>query len=129
MSESNDNRLVKRIRLAARVIGLLVFGGFLLTLIVQGIYEAIAGNWEALTDIQGIMLAVITAVALAGCILSWWRERFAGILLIVTAVVMGTYGGIIAGRNNIVVGLVLCLLYIVPGVLFLISWRLSRKTP
>jgi len=128
MSESNDNRLVKRIRLAARVIGLLVFGGFLLILIVEGIHEAIAGNWEALSDIEGIMLAVITAVALAGCIISWWRERFASILLIVTAVVMGTYGGIIAGRNNIVVGLVLCLVYIVPGVLFLISCRLSRKT-
>ena len=129
MSESNDNRLAKRMRLAARIIGLLVFGGFLLTLIAQGISEAIGGRREALTDIQGIMLAVITAVALAGCILSWWRERLTGILLIVTAVVMGTYGGIIAGRNNIVVGLVLGLVYIVPGVLLLISWRLSRKTP
>ena len=129
MSESNDNRLAKRMRLAARIIGLLVFGGFLLTLIAQGISEAIGGRREALTNIQGIMLAVITAVALAGCILSWWRERLTGILLIVTAVVMGTYGGIIAGRNNIVVGLVLGLVYIVPGVLLLISWRLSRKTP
>ena len=126
MSESNDNRLAKRMRWAARIIGLLVFGGFLLTLIAQGISEAIGGRREALTNIQGIMLAVITAVALAGCILSWWRERLTGILLIVTAVVMGTYGGIIAGRNNIVVGLVLGLPYLIAGVLLLYAWRLSK---
>jgi len=116
-------------RWTARVIGLLVAGGFLIALITSGIFEALAGDWEALNDIEGIMLVIITAVALAGCIISWWRERLAGILLIITAVVMGTYGGIIAGRNNIVVGLVLGLVYIAPGVLFFVSWRLSRKTP
>ena len=128
MSENSVNRLVRLMRWAGRIIGILVAGGFLFVLIAEGIAEALEGNMEAFSDIEGIMLAVITAVALAGCIMSWWRERLAGILIIVTAVVMSTYGGIIAGRNNIVVGLVLGLLYITPGVLFLLSWRLSRKT-
>ncbi len=127
MSESSENRLAKRMRRAGRIVGILVIGGFLFALIVSGISEAIAGNREALGDIEGIMLAVITAVALAGCIMSWWRELLAGIIVILAAVTIGTYGGIIAGRNNIIVGLVLGLLYIAPGVLFLISWRLSRK--
>jgi len=129
VAEGNKNRLAKRTRWAGRIIGILVIGGFLLTLIVSGISEAIAGNWEALSDIEGIMLAVITAVALAGCILSWWRELPAGIIVILAAVTMGTYSGITAGRNNIIVGLMLGLLYIAPGVLFLVSWRLSKKLP
>jgi len=119
-------------RLAARVIGLIAAGFFLFMLIASAIGEVITGAWETTSQadkIQGSLLAAFAAIALVGCIVSWWRERLAGIVLILTAVGLGAYGGAIAGRHNIIVGLVLALMYLVPGGLFLISWRLSRKTP
>ena len=129
MLESKQYRLAKRMRWAARIIGLLAAGGFLIMLIVSGIAEALAGDLGTITeDIEGILLAAFAAIGLAGCIVSWWRERLASIVLILTAVGLGAYGGAIAGRHNIIVGLVLALMYLVPGVLLFNSWLLSRKT-
>ena len=126
MLEGEQERLAKRMRWAARIIGLTTAGFLLISLIAGAIVEA-AEDWEPIT-IAGILLAVLAAMALAGCIVSWWRERLASILLILTAVGMGIHIGIYAGRNHFLVWLMLGLPYLIAGVLFLASWRSSRKT-
>ncbi len=113
--------------MAARVIGLLVTGSWLIALIGLAIIDIQDRGWEAI-ELVGTLLFVITAIALAGCILSWWRERLAGILLILTAVGEGVHIGVYAGRNHFLVWLMVGFPYLVAGVLFLISRRLSRKT-
>ena len=127
MSESSQHRLARRVRLAARVIGLLVAGGWLIALIGPAIIDIQDSGWEAI-ELVGTLLFVITAIALAGCIVSWWRERLAGILLILAAVGEGVHIGVYAGRNHFLVWLMVGFPYLVAGVLFLISRRLSRKT-
>jgi len=115
-------------RLAARIIGLLAAGGFLMALIAIAIAEALAGGSEVI-EIAGILLLILTAIALAGPIVSWWRERLAGILLILAAIGFGIHIGAYAGRNHFLAWSVVGLPYLIAGVLFLISWRLLRKTP
>ena len=126
--ESKQYRLAKRMRLAARVIGLLAAGGFLIGLIALAIIDVQAKGWEAF-EIEGILLAVLVVIALAGSIVSWWRERLAGILLVLVSIGLGIHIGVCAGRNHFLAWLMVGLPYLVAGGLFLNSWRLSRKTP
>ena len=126
--ESEQYRLAKRMRWAARVIGL-VAAGFLLTMLIgAAIAEVLTEISEPIT-IEGILLGILGAIALAGCIVSWWRERLAGILLILTAVGLGIHISICAGRNHFIAWLIVGFPYLVAGGLLLTSWRLSRKTP
>jgi len=128
MLESKQYRLAKRMRWAARIIGLLAAGGFLIMLIVSGIAEALAGDLGTITeDIEGILLAAFAAIGLAGCIVSWWRERLASILLVLTAIGFGVHIGLFAGRNHFLVWLMMGLPYLIASVLLLNSWQLSRK--
>jgi len=118
----------KRMKLAARIIGLLASGGLVIVFIMSGVAEIMDRGWGTISeDMQGIILAVLSILALAGCILSWWREQLAGIILIVIAIALGSYGGAIAGRHNIIVGLMLCIPLLISGVLFILSARIPRK--
>ena len=131
MLESKQYRLVKRMRLAARIIGYGItgFGGTIL--IGEAISEFLREGWAVISEATpadaGVLLVIIGAVALAGCILSWRRERPGGILLVSTAAALGAHIGVFAGRNQMLVWSMLGLPYLVAGVLFLNCWRLSRK--
>ena len=131
MPESNQHRLVKRMRWAARIIGLLAAVLCLFMLTASTIAEVIAGNWGAISQtdiIQGSLIGVLGAIGLAGCIVSWWRERLASILLVLTATGFGIHIGLVAGRNHFLVWLMMGFPYLIASVLFFISWRLSKKT-
>ena len=78
------------------------------------------------TSLAGNLLVVIGIVALAGCVLSWWRDLLAGILLLVTSAGLGTHIGIFAGRYHLMVWAILGLPYLVAGVLLLYARWLSR---
>ena len=124
--ESKQEHLAKRMRWAARVIGL-VAAVFFLTMLIGSAAEALTGNLEPVT-IGGALLGILGAIALAGCIVSWWRERLAGILLVLTSVGLGIHIGFYAGRNHFLTWSMLGLPYLVAGLLLFSSWRLSRKT-
>jgi hypothetical protein len=50
--------------------------------------------------VAGIALVLIGVVALAGCIVSWWWDQLAGILLILVAIGLAVHIGVYAGRNH-----------------------------
>jgi len=98
----------------------------LVVLIGEGVIE----DWEAINQadmIAGILIGVFGAIALAGCIISWWRERLAGILLILTAIGFGIHIGIYAGRNHFIAWLMVGFPYLVAATLLFYSWWLSRQ--
>ena len=131
MSESKQYRLAKRMRWAGRAIGLVAAGFLLAILIGEAIAEVLDGGLEPINQadmVAGILIGVLGAIALAGCIVSWWREQLAAILLVLVAVGFGIHIGVYAGRNHFLAWLMIGLPYLVAGVLFLTSWRLSRKT-
>ena len=102
MLESKRYRLAKRMRWAARVIGL-VAAAFLVTMLISSaIAEALTEGLEPIT-IEGILLGVLGVIALAGVIVSWWREQLVAILLVFTALGLGIHIGVFAGRNHMLV--------------------------
>ena len=130
MLESKQYRLAKRMRWAARIIGLLAAGVCLLMLIGSTVAEVLAEGWKPINAdiVAGILIGVLGAIGLAGCIVSWWRERLASILLVLTAVGFGVHIGLCAGRNHFLAWLMIGFPYLIASVLFFISWQLSRKT-
>ena len=120
--------LAKGMRWAARIIGL-VAAVFLVTMLIGAtVAEVLAEGLEPMT-IEGILLGVLGAVALAGCIVSWRREQLAGILLVLASVGLGIHIGVCAGRNHFLAWLMVGFPYLLAGGLLLTSWRLARKTP
>jgi len=83
VSVTGRPRLAEVVRWAARVIGL---GGTLFYLML------LFAAWESpgffntfyIHSTVGIFLAATAVIALAGCIISWWRLRLAGVLLIIS---------------------------------------------
>ena len=124
--ENDQYRLARRMRWTGRIIGLVAAGFLLAMLIASAIAEAVLNGLEPIT-VEGILLGVLGAIALAGGILSWWRERLAGMILILVSAGLGIHIGIVAGRNHMLVWALLGLPYLLAGGLLLYSWRLSRK--
>jgi len=123
--------VAERLRLAGRIIGFGVtgFGGMMV--IGEASMEFTQKGWAAIIPTTpadpGLLLMIIGAVALAACILSWWRERAAGIMLVSAAAAMGIGIFAIGAPGRLVPWLIVGLPLLVAGVLFLNSWRLSRE--
>ena len=130
MLESKQYRLAKRMRWAARIIGLLAAGLCLLMLIGSTVAEVLAEGWKPINAdiVAGILIGVLGVIGLAGCIVSWWRERLASLLLVLTAAGFGIHIGLVAGRNHFLVWLMMGFPYLVASVLLFNSWLLSKKT-
>ena len=108
MSATNRQRLAKGMRWTARLIALGIMAFFFLALCISLMFRDLGGS--------DILSLVSLGLALVGWIVSWWREWLAGILLVLASFALSNSSG-----------LGVALPYLVAGVLFLLSWRLSRK--
>jgi len=118
--------IARLMRWAGRVIAL-VTACFLLTFIIgESIGEAASGDAGTITT-AGALLAVLSGLALVSCILSWWRERLAGILLVLIAIALGIHIGAYAARNNFLVWLAIGFPYLIAGGLMISAWWLGRR--
>ena len=96
-------------------------------MLIGGTVGELISQGSITMSVKGGTLALIGVVALAGCILSWWRDLLSGILLVATSAGLGIHIGICAGRNHFLVWAILGLPYLLAGVLMLCAWRLSRR--
>jgi len=124
MPQGRRHRLAKPMRWAARAIAL-AGAMFFLTMLIGP--DTTNGS-EPITT-EGVVLGVPGVIALAACVVSWWRERLAAILLMGAAVGLGIHIGVYAGHNHLLAWSMLGLPYLVAGVLLLGSWRFSRHHP
>ncbi len=135
MSATNRQRLAKIIRVVARVIGLTITSFLLLAILIVNFKFWLSRGYGSLglfffQDLLGILSLVL---GLAACIISLWRVRLAGILLIVAAIVIDAamIPDYLAGEGAYILfagwGYGFLPLLTV-GLLFLLSWWLSRKT-
>jgi lipoprotein signal peptidase len=82
-------------------------------------------------DVESLFIVVPAVIALAGIVVSWWREQLGGSLLILVSIAFGVLPSMGAGWSILRAlqgWLMLGLPFLVAGVLFLISWWLSRRT-
>lgn len=119
---SDRHQLAKGMRWAARIIGSIA-AVFLVTMLIGAV--VVEGGEPV--DIAGTTLGLLGAVALAACIASWWWERLAGILLILTAIGFAIHIGVFAGRNHFLAWSIVGLPYLIAGVLLFVSGRLLTK--
>lgn len=121
-------RVTRGMTWAARVIGLGTVCFVLTFLIGETSAEYLAKGWAAVT-VEAVIVGVVTGIALAGCIVSWGKQRVAGVMLIVSAFLTATNIPPLQPLipSNVRVWLIVGLPYLVAGTLFLNSWRLSRS--
>ena len=127
MSSTKQQR-TQGIRWAARIIGLVITAFFLVFLIGETIMSIQAEGFKF--DVGSLFL-IVPVIALAGYIVSWWREQLGGSLLILASIAFGIFPSMRAGwsmRELLQGWLMPGSLFCIAGVLFLISWWLSRKT-
>ncbi len=119
---SRQNWRKSPLAMAGRVLGF-VAAGFFLSLIV-GEFRRQGGDMTSLETGLAVMSAVI---ALTGCVISFWRERLAGILLISAAAAWGIVQYSVVGIHDSTVWAVYGMPYLVAGLLFFRSWWLSGE--
>ena len=126
MAESRQHSLANRMKWAARVIGLIAVVAFLALLIEEIIRE----GWYTSPEPVNVNAAVILfeCIALAGTIISWWRELLAVILLVVACEGLSIQIGLFTEHSYFLAWFMISFPYLVAAMLLFYSWRLSRRT-
>ena len=113
--------LTKTLRWAGRIIAsaaIILFGAW-------GTYFSFFGNTSEVTFPLAIYIALLL-VALACLILSWWRDIFGSIILILFSTFLMWLVNYISYNFNL--WLLLGLPLLVAGIFLLIAWLLSRSS-
>ena len=127
MKNGKRQRLIKRIRLTARIIASLAAFFLVLLLVGGAVEEMVSEDTEGMT-IEGLTLVIIALVAVAGCIISFKREGLGGIILVLVAIGFGIHIALAAGRNHFLAWLTTGFPYLLAGVMFLYVWRQTKES-
>lgn len=136
MSANNKNRLAKGLRWAGRIIALPLAAFFFVFMIGEFVDAAATEGLQHALEIGGLLAGVTIVLALVGVIISWWWLLAAGALLIFAYLFGGISSGLVAVYHVGTLHLgqwrdfwtVPGIFYLASGVLFLASWRISKKT-
>jgi hypothetical protein len=135
LSTAGRTRLAKGLRWAGRIIALPVATFFLVFMIGEFVDSLTTEGLRAATDMSGLFQGVTILIAFTGGIISFWWLLPAGILLIFAYVFGAVSSGLVAVYHVdfftwnqfrdfwTIPGII----YLVAGVLFLWSRRLSRQ--
>lgn len=108
--------------MVARIIGF-VAAGFFLSLIVGELRK----QGGEVTTVEAGLSGMSGGIALTGCVISWWRERLAGILLVSASAVWGIVQYAILGIHDSTIWAGYGMPYLIAGLLFFRSRQLSGE--
>jgi len=117
-----ERRQKSPLGMVARVIGFIA-AGFFLSLIVGEIRK----QGGEVTTLEAGLAGMSGGIALTGCIISWWRERLAGILLVSASAVWGIVQYTILGIHDATIWAGYGMPYLIAGLLFFRSRQLSGE--
>ena len=121
--DGHHSNLIKLLRWAGRIMASVAAIWFVLMLIGS----VITGGAGPITIETGT-LVFLGAIAVAGGILSWWKDTISGILLFLTSVGLGIHISYYAGHGYVSVWVLVGLPYLIASILMVSSWRLSRQS-
>lgn len=125
--KKNDSTLTKVIRWIARILSVPPIILYLVFLIGH-----LLGGEEATAPITpGEMFGLVALIALSslmvvGLIIAWKWEGIGGIGIVVCAIMLFTILLIVIDRNGLRVAALINVPFFVPGLIFLISWLVSK---
>ena len=125
--DNSHHILARRMRRTGRIIGMIAAGFFLVIMVGEAVGESLSEGGEII-ETAGVLLAALSAVALVACIISWWRVRLAGILLVLVSIALGIHIGFYAGSNHFLAWLRVGFPYLIAGGLILTSLWLERES-
>ena len=124
----------KKLLLLGRILGgLAVFfftGGLILvfigTIIEEGPPETNSGDF-----LEVLPMVIMIPLQLIFYIVTWFPKKkgelIGGIAMLITSLFMGTYVYIDAGGIKLIMGLVFCIPFLIPGTLFIIYSQMKKK--
>ena len=132
---TSQNRSVRRMRRAARIVGLVIVVFFLIGALEADFEIAETEGFKVMVFyLQSFLMGLCATIGLVGYVVSWWRELPAGILLVLSGVVLPVILRLPApfrtpstpAETSVAMAILAGSPFLVAGVLFLLSWRLSR---
>ncbi len=123
MKMMNDAR---RLRLAGRIVGFTIIGIGGTVLIANAVGEYQSGGFGAI-ELVVIGLVGIAAMALAGMILTFRREKAGGITLVACSAAVGAHLAVYAGRMHAQVWAMIGGPLLAAGLLFLRAWWVEKR--
>ncbi len=128
-------RIAKALRWAGRIIALPVVAFFFMFMVGDFVSTLARDGLRSATDVGGLMQGITILIALIGCIISWWRLLPAGSLLILAYLFGGISSALVARYH---VGMfnyhqfgdfwqIPGIIYLIAGLLFIVSWSLATK--
>ncbi len=121
--DGHHSNLTNFLRWAGRVIASIAAIWFVAMLIGSAITEGAAP-----ITIESGTLVFLGVIAVAGGILSWWKDAISGILLFLTSVGLGIHISCYAGHSHVFTWALIGLPYLVACILMVSSWRVSKKS-
>ena len=131
MSNRDRHRLAMWLRVAARITVFGFVGVTGLIFIGDLASEFLEGGIGALTHpypLELVIVFVIAGTAVGAAVLSWWRVKASGIILVACSVAMGVHAAIFIEMKQPYFWASTGLPYLVAGVLLLLAWWLVRET-
>ena len=119
--DSHHSNLINLLRWAGRIIASIAAIWVVVVLIGSAITEG-AGP----ITIETGTLVFLGVLAVAGGILSWWKDMFSGILLFLTSVGLGIHISCYAGHSHVFAWVLIGLPYLIASILMVSSWQLSK---
>jgi hypothetical protein len=121
---SSGVRVAQWLRRIARLIGSLAAVFWVFSLTASFIGEVISDSftWRP----EGVVLGGLVIVSVFGVLIAWRWERTGGVILVLCGLALSVFAYISAGHNKAFAILVSGVPFLVSGVLFLLSWWMSR---
>jgi len=112
------------IRWLARITGTLIVVfclAFFFGYVIEGINKS-----EDVPETYNIILFTLWGISLAALILAWWKEGLGGIISLTGFIIFNILAAVnpVPGASYVFA----LLIFLIPSILFLIYWRLKRKS-
>ena len=117
---NTGDKLTSQLRDAARTLGAMIAVVWLLA----GISYAILDPWTLTSELVIVFLFFLAL----GVGIAWWKEGAGGMMLVVLSVAFSIFACIEATHNRALAVFISGGPFLVVGILFLVTWRRSRKT-